>query len=144
MRKLRELRRLKYEARLPQRAIAQACGVGLGNVTAYLQRATAAGPSWPIPVDPAGPSRGRETLLRFLRRSTVLVVRHPDRGTPAQGVQHVDMGTRPRREILTRRRLRVDQAARPEHAEEEFGRNLLTARGVNPEKRRDAGARLRA
>lgn len=51
MRKLRELLRLKYEARLPQRAIAQACGAGLGSVTAYLQRATAAGLSWPVPDD---------------------------------------------------------------------------------------------
>ena len=51
MRKLRELLRLKYEARLPQRAIAQACGVGLGSVTAYLQRARAADLSWPIPDD---------------------------------------------------------------------------------------------
>jgi transposase len=51
MRKLRDLLRLKYEARLPQRAIAQACGVGLGTVTAYLQRATAAGLSWPLPAD---------------------------------------------------------------------------------------------
>ena len=39
MRQLREFLRLKYEARLPQRAIARACGVGLGTVTAYLQRA---------------------------------------------------------------------------------------------------------
>ena len=51
MRKLRDLLRLKYEARLPQRAIAQACGVGLGTVTAYLQRAAAAGLSWPVPDD---------------------------------------------------------------------------------------------
>jgi transposase len=51
MRQLRDLLRLKYEARLPQRAIAQACGVGLGTVTAYLQRATAAGLSWPLPTE---------------------------------------------------------------------------------------------
>ena len=51
MRKLRELLRLKYEARLPQRAIAQACGVGLGTVTTYLQRARAAGVTWPLPAD---------------------------------------------------------------------------------------------
>lgn len=50
MRNLRELR-LRYEAGLPQRAMAQACGVGLGTVTAYLQRARAAGLSWPIPDD---------------------------------------------------------------------------------------------
>jgi hypothetical protein len=43
MRQLRELLRLKYHVRLPQRAIAHACGIGLGTVTAYLQRAPAAG-----------------------------------------------------------------------------------------------------
>lgn len=51
MRELRDVLRLKYESRLPQRAIAQACGVGLGTITAYLQRAQAAGLSWPVPAD---------------------------------------------------------------------------------------------
>jgi len=51
MRKLRDVLRLKYDAGLPQRAIAQACGIGLGTVTAYLQRATAAGFTWPLPDD---------------------------------------------------------------------------------------------
>lgn len=51
MRRLRELLRLKYEAGLSHRAIAQACAVGLGTVTGYLQRATAAGLSWPLPDD---------------------------------------------------------------------------------------------
>jgi transposase len=51
MRQLRELLRLKYEARLSHRAIARACTIGLGTVTAYLQRATAAGLSWPLPED---------------------------------------------------------------------------------------------
>jgi len=51
MRRLRELLRLKSEAGLSHRAIAQACAVGLGTVTAYLQRATAAGLSWPLPDD---------------------------------------------------------------------------------------------
>ena len=51
MRRLRELLRLKYDAGLPHRAIAQACAVGLGTVTAYLQRATAAGLTWPLPDD---------------------------------------------------------------------------------------------
>src|SRR5206468_2733758 len=41
--------RLKYEAGLSHRAIARACAVGLGTVTAYLQRATAAGLQWPLP-----------------------------------------------------------------------------------------------
>jgi transposase len=51
MRRLRDVLRLKHEAGLPQRAIAQACGVGLGTVSTYLQRATAAGLSWPLPAD---------------------------------------------------------------------------------------------
>ena len=48
MRRLRELLRLKYDAGLPHRAIAQACAVGLGTVT----RVPAAG-------DGGGPDRGR-------------------------------------------------------------------------------------
>ena len=51
MRQLRELLRLKYQVGLPQRAIAQACGIGLGTVSAYLQRAQAAGLTWPVPPD---------------------------------------------------------------------------------------------
>jgi transposase len=51
MRKLRDVLRLRYEAGLPQRAIAQACGLGLGTVTTYLQRATAASLPWPLPND---------------------------------------------------------------------------------------------
>ena len=51
MRRLRELLRLKYDAGLSHRAIAQACAMGLGTVTAYLQRAAAAGVTWPLPED---------------------------------------------------------------------------------------------
>jgi transposase len=51
MRKLRNVLRLKYDTKLSQRAIAQACGLGLGTVTTYLQRATAAGLTWPLPDD---------------------------------------------------------------------------------------------
>ena len=49
MRRLRELLRLRFEAGLSHRAIAQACTVGLGTVTSYLQRAAAAGLAWPLP-----------------------------------------------------------------------------------------------
>lgn len=49
MRRLRELLRLKYEVGLPHRAIAQACAIGLGTVSEYLARATAAGVQWPLP-----------------------------------------------------------------------------------------------
>ncbi len=51
MRKLRELLRLKHEAGLSHRAIARACTLGLGTVTAYLQRAALAGLTWPLPAD---------------------------------------------------------------------------------------------
>ncbi len=49
MRQLREILRLRFEAGLPHRAIARACTVGLGTVSEYLQRATTAGLSWPLP-----------------------------------------------------------------------------------------------
>ena len=51
MRRLRDVLRLKYEAGLAHRAIAQACTVGLGTVSAYLTRAAAAGLTWPLPAD---------------------------------------------------------------------------------------------
>lgn len=49
MRNIREVLRLKYEAGFAHRAIAPACGVGLGTVSEYVQRAARAGLSWPLP-----------------------------------------------------------------------------------------------
>ena len=43
MRKLREILRLKYERRMRHRAVARACGVGVGTVSAYVERARRAG-----------------------------------------------------------------------------------------------------
>jgi transposase len=83
MRKLRDLLRLKYEARLPQRAIAQACGVGLGTVTAYLQRATAAGLSWPLPADLDDGS----LEARLFQRSALV----PDRAVPTWAEIHQEL-----------------------------------------------------
>jgi transposase len=51
MRKLREVLRLKYERRMRHRAIARACGVGVGTVSEYVARARNAGLSWPLPAD---------------------------------------------------------------------------------------------
>jgi len=51
MRQVREILRLKYEHRLPHRAIARACGVGVGTVSEYCRRAQQAGLSWPLPAD---------------------------------------------------------------------------------------------
>ena len=49
MRKLREVLQLRHERGMSLRAIAQACGVGLGTVSEYLQRSSAAGLGWPLP-----------------------------------------------------------------------------------------------
>ncbi len=51
MRKLREILRLKYARRMGHRAIARACGVGVGTVSEYVRRARQAGLSWPLPAD---------------------------------------------------------------------------------------------
>lgn len=49
MRKIREIMRLYYEKELSQRAVAQVCRVSHSTVKAYLERAEAAGLSWPLP-----------------------------------------------------------------------------------------------
>jgi len=49
MRQLREILRLKFENRIGHRAIARACGVGVGTVSEYLERAQRAGITWPLP-----------------------------------------------------------------------------------------------
>ena len=49
MRKTREILRLKWECKLPHRAVARSCDVGTGSVTDCLQRAIRAGLSWPLP-----------------------------------------------------------------------------------------------
>jgi transposase len=51
MRQIREILRLRWAYGLPQRAVARACGVGLGTVFEYCRRATQAGLSWPLPDD---------------------------------------------------------------------------------------------
>ena len=43
MRKLREILQLKYVRRMGHRAIARACGVGVGTVSEYVSRARRAG-----------------------------------------------------------------------------------------------------
>jgi transposase len=48
VRKIKEIMRLKYEARLSNRVIAGACKVSNSTVGEYLKRAEAAGVSWPL------------------------------------------------------------------------------------------------
>jgi hypothetical protein len=49
MRQIREILRLRWACSLPQRAVARACGVGLGTVSEYCRRAARAGLSGPLP-----------------------------------------------------------------------------------------------
>ncbi len=56
MRQVREILRLKYGQGLPHRAIARACGIGLGTVSEYCRRAERAGLTWPLSDDLATPS----------------------------------------------------------------------------------------
>ena len=51
MRKIKDVLRLKYEAGLTHDRIARACGVAKGTVAKYVERAQAAGLSWPLPAD---------------------------------------------------------------------------------------------
>ena len=51
MRKLHEVLRLKWEGGLSPRAIARSCGISPATVSEYVQRASAAGVSWPLPAD---------------------------------------------------------------------------------------------
>ena len=48
MRKIEEILRLKWEKGLSNRAIAKSCRISAGSVSNYIQRATAAGLSWPL------------------------------------------------------------------------------------------------
>ncbi len=49
MRKIEEILRLKFEAKLSHRAIAQSCNMSPSTVSAYVTHAKAAGLSWPLP-----------------------------------------------------------------------------------------------
>jgi hypothetical protein len=49
MRRVKEVLRLRFELGLGQRQIARCCGMGLGTVHDYLERALAAGIGWPLP-----------------------------------------------------------------------------------------------
>lgn len=51
MRKIREILRLKWDCGLSQRQIAESCGIARPTVTEYLQRAEAAGVTWPLPAE---------------------------------------------------------------------------------------------
>ncbi|MFC0181013.1 hypothetical protein [Thorsellia kenyensis] len=51
MRKLKEILRLKFEAKLPHRKIAQSLSISASTVSYYVNRAGQLGITWPIPSD---------------------------------------------------------------------------------------------
>ena len=51
MRKIKEVLRLKFEARLSHERIAAATGVSKGAVSNYVQRAVQKSLGWPLPAD---------------------------------------------------------------------------------------------
>ena len=51
MRQIRDVLRLCYAGKLPQRAVARSLGLSQGAVSGYLSRARAAGITWPLPED---------------------------------------------------------------------------------------------
>ncbi len=51
MRKIREVLRLKWGLGISERQVAQSCDMGRSTVADYLERATLAGLSWPLPED---------------------------------------------------------------------------------------------
>jgi len=51
MRKIKEVLRLRYDLGLLQNEIARSCSIAQSSVHRYLERATAAGLSWPLPQD---------------------------------------------------------------------------------------------
>ena len=51
MRKIKEVLRLKFSVGLGLRQIARSCSIGLGTAHEYLQRAEAAGVTWPLGED---------------------------------------------------------------------------------------------
>jgi transposase len=75
MRKIEEILRLKFEAGLSHRAIAQSCAVSPSTVSEYITHAQAAGLSWPLP---EGLSAERLDALLFPQRAPA-----PGRRIPA-------------------------------------------------------------
>ena len=51
MRIIREVLRLRFEAKISQRQIARSLNIGLGTVSLHLSRAKASGLTWPLPED---------------------------------------------------------------------------------------------
>lgn len=99
MRKIREVLRLKCECKLPNRAVARSCNIGYGTVSEYVQRARAAGLSWPLPEN-----LDDDALERMLYPDSVPLPRGVTRPEPDWAVVHGEM----RRKGVTLRLLWIE------------------------------------
>ena len=70
MRKIKEVLRLRYDLGLLQNEIARSCSIGQSSVHRHLERASAAGLSWPLPED-CDDRRLNELLFPLRRRVAV-------------------------------------------------------------------------
>src|ERR1700730_2973836 len=81
MRKIREVLRLRYDLGLLQHESARSCSISQPSVHRYLERASAAGLSWPLPED-----------CDDRRLNELLFPTAPDGGSPAVRGRPVDFG----------------------------------------------------
>ena len=102
MRKTREILRLKGACRLPNRAVARSCQVGVGTVSEYVQRARDAGLSWPLPEELSDAELERRLFPDSQRPHRV------ERPLPDWSVVHAEL----RRKGVTRRLLWLEYRER--------------------------------
>jgi transposase len=85
MRKLREVLRLRFELHLGYQQIGRSCAIGVSTVCKYLQRAEAAGVTWPLP---EGWDDARVEAALFPRTTLPAKVRKADRSLPDFAAMH--------------------------------------------------------
>jgi transposase len=88
MRKITEVLRLKWSAGIGHRAIAKSCGVAKSTVDEYVQRATAAGLGWPLPLEL------NDTALEQLLYPPTVIPEMPSRPQPDWSVVHQELSRR--------------------------------------------------
>src|SRR5262245_752006 len=101
MRQVREILRLKYEQHLAHRAIARACGVGVGTVGAYCHRAQQAGVTWPLPAE----WDDAQLEARLFRRVSDVV------GVPRPRPDMAELHQELKRPVVTLQRLHLEYLA---------------------------------
>ena len=77
MRKVKEVLRLRFGLGLQQNQIARSCSIGQATVHRYLEKAVAAGLSWPLPED-LDDQRLEELLFRSVGRPRQITRSAPD------------------------------------------------------------------